>query len=330
MSKQEILTMLKQQQEHLSGEAMSQKLGISRAAVNKAINGLRQDGYEIESATRKGYRLLSSPDLLTEGEIQPWIQAKHLGKPLICFSEIDSTNSYLKRESHHLPSGAVAVANRQTVGRGRLGREFHSPQDKGIYLSVLLKPEVEPAQAITLTAYVAVAVCEAVERATGLRLDIKWTNDLLLNGKKVCGILTEMAIEGECCTLQYIVPGIGLNVNEEVGDFPQKIQKIAGSLAMVSGKRVQRGIIVGEIINSLDRMYDAWCTGGGDYLERYRAACITTGREVQILRPGREPRVAFAEEIDDQFGLIVRYPDGSRETITSGEVSVRGLLGYAK
>lgn len=330
MSKQKILTMLKQQQEYLSGETMSQQLGISRAAVNKAINGLRQDGYQIESATRKGYRLLSSPDLLTEGEIQPWIQAKHLGKPLICFSEIDSTNSYLKRESHNLPHGTVAVANRQTVGRGRLGREFHSPQDKGIYLSVLLKPEVEPVRAVNLTAYVAVAVCEAVERATGLRLDIKWTNDLLLNGKKVCGILTEMALEGECGTLQYIVPGIGLNVNEKAVDFPQKIQNIAGSLAMAAGKQLQRGKIAGEMINSLDQMYDAWRTGGGDYLERYRAACITTGHEVQILRPGRDPKVAFAEEVDDEFGLIVRYPDGSRETVTSGEVSVRGLLDYAK
>ena len=209
-----------------------------------------------------------------------------------------------------------------------MGREFHSPHDKGIYLSVLLKPTVEPAQALNLTAYIAVAVCEGVERATGLHLDIKWTNDLLLAGKKVGGILTEMAIEGECGTLEYIVPGIGLNVNEVTTDFPEKIQKIAGSLAMEVGKPLQRGPLVAEIVNSLDRMYAAWLTGKGDYLERYRAACITLGKEVQVLRTGREPKVGFAEDIDDQFGLIVRYPDGTRETVTSGEVSVRGLLGY--
>ena len=329
MGKQEILAMLKQQQDYLSGEVISQQLGVSRAAVSKAVNSLRQDGYHIESATRKGYRLVASPDLLTEGEIRPWLRTERLGDPLICFQEVDSTNNYLKRESHNLPSGAVAVANCQTGGRGRLGRAFHSPKDKGIYLSVLLKPTVEPAQALNLTAYVAVAVCEGVERATGLRLDIKWTNDLLLAGKKVCGILTEMAIEGECGTLEYIVPGIGLNVNEVTADFPKNIQKIAGSLVMGVGKPVQRGPLVAEIVNSLDRMYAAWLTGKGDYLERYRAACITLGKEVQILRTGQEPRVAFAEDIDDHFGLIVRYPDGSRETVTSGEVTVRGLLGYS-
>lgn len=329
MGKQEILTMLKPRQDYLSGEVISQRLGISRAAVNKAINSLRQDGYEIESSTRKGYRLVASPDLLTEGEIKPWLHTKYLGDPLLCFSEVDSTSNYLKRESHRLPSGAVAVANSQTGGRGRLGRAFHSPQDKGIYLSVLLKPTVEPAQALNLTAYIAVAVCEAVERTTGLRLDIKWTNDLLLAGKKVCGILTEMAIEGECGTLEYIVPGIGLNVNEVTTDFPENIQKIAGSLAMKGGKPIQRGDLAAELINSLDTMYEDWVNKKGNYLERYRAACITLGKEVQILRPGREPVVAFAEEIDDDFGLIVRHPDGSRETVTSGEVSVRGLLDYA-
>lgn len=146
MSKQLILTMLKEQREgYLSGEAMSQRLGISRAAVNKAVNSLRQDGYEIESATRRGYRLLSSPDLLTEGEIRPWLQSHELGNPLLCFPTIDSTNSYLKRESANLPSGAVAVADQQTGGRGRLGRSFHSPKRTGIYLSVLLKPVLEPA-----------------------------------------------------------------------------------------------------------------------------------------------------------------------------------------
>lgn len=329
MGKQEILTMLKRQSDYLSGEVISQRLGVSRAAVNKAINGLRQDGYEIESSTRKGYRLLASPDRLTEGEIQPWLHTEHIGKPLLCFSEVDSTSNYLKRESHRLPSGTVAVSNYQTEGRGRMGRVFHSPQDKGIYLSVLLKPTVEPIQALNFTAYLAVAVCEGVERATGLRLDIKWTNDLLLAGKKVCGILTEMAIEGECGTLEYIVPGIGLNVNEVTTDFPENIQKIAGSLAMEVGKPLQRGRVAAEIINSFDQMYWDWLHKKGEYLERYRAACITLGKEVQILRPGREPVVAFAEEIDDDFGLVVRYPDGARETVTSGEVSVRGLLDYA-
>lgn len=329
MSKQLILTMLKEQREgYLSGEAMSQRLGISRAAVNKAVNSLRQDGYEIESATRRGYRLLSSPDLLTEGEIRPWLQSHELGNPLLCFPTIDSTNSYLKRESANLPSGAVAVADQQTGGRGRLGRSFHSPKRTGIYLSVLLKPVLEPARALNLTAYVAVAICEAVERAAGLQPGIKWTNDLVLNGRKICGILTEMAIEGESGTLQYVVPGIGLNVNEEPEDFPEDIRSVAGSLAMAAGRKLERGRLAAEMVNSLDRMYTAWQVGGGDYLVRYRALCLTVGREVQVIRAGVPPRTAFAEAVDDDFGLVVRYPDGSRETVTAGEVSVRGLCGY--
>lgn len=329
MSKQRILAMLLEQREdYLSGEAMSQRLGISRAAVNKAVNALRQDGYQIESATRKGYRLIDAPDRLTEGEIVPWLRSEHLGKSLFCFPSIDSTNSFLKREAQDLSSGTVAVADHQTGGRGRQGRSFHSPRGTGIYLSVLLKPQVPPTQALNLTAYVAVAVCEAVEQATGLKAGIKWTNDLVLNGRKICGILTEMSIEGESGALQYVVPGIGLNVNEEETDFPEEIRSVAGSLAMASGRKIRRGRLTAEMINSLDRMYAAWQTGGGDYLNRYRAACVTIGKEVQILRAGHPPREAFAEDIDDSFGLVVRYHDGTRETVTSGEVSVRGLWGY--
>ncbi len=333
MSKQLILAMLKerqkeQQKEYLSGEVMSERLGISRAAVNKAVNGLRQDGYQIESAPRKGYQLLASPDFLTKGEILPWLEIEQVGEPLLCLDTVDSTNSYLKRESQNLPAGAVLVANQQTEGRGRLGRLFHSPENTGVYLSVLLKPELAPARALNLTAYVAVAVCEAIERATGLIPGIKWTNDLVLGGRKICGILTEMAIEGESGALQYVIPGIGVNVNEAPEDFPEEIRPVAGSLAMAAGRKLPRGRLAAEMINSLDRMYISWCAGSGDYLERYRKACLTIGKEVQVLHAGEAPRPAFAEGVDENFGLMVRYPDGYRETITAGEVSVRGLWGY--
>lgn len=329
MSKQEILSMLRRQKEgYLSGETMSRALGITRAAVNKAVNALRQDGYEIESATRKGYRLLYSPDLLTEGEIRPWLHTLHLGDPVLCFDSIDSTNSYLKKESLLRPSGTVAVADRQTGGRGRLGRSFHSPSGTGVYLSVLLKPDIPPAHASTLTACAAVAVCEGIQRASGLAAGIKWTNDLVLNNRKICGILTEMDVEGESGRLQHIVLGVGVNVNEQEGDFPEEIRHIAGSLAMAAGHPLRRGRLAAEIINSLDRMYADWLAGEGDYLNRYRATCVTLGKEVRVLRPGRPARDAFAEDIDDAFGLIVRMPDGSRETVTAGEVSVRGLWGY--
>lgn len=329
MSKQKILALLQKSDEsYTSGESMSRELGISRAAVSKAVNSLRQEGYEIDSVTNRGYRLLSGPDRLTRGEILPWLHVNHVGSTLECYDTIDSTNNYLKREALHLPDGTVAVANEQTSGRGRLGRSFQSPADTGIYLSALVRPNIPPAEALNFTAFVAVAICEGIEAATGLRPEIKWTNDIVLNKKKVCGILTEMSIEGESGALQYIITGIGINVNQQEQDFPEDIRDIAGSLAMAAGGPVRRGRLAAEVINALDQMYTAWLNGGGDYLERYRARCLTVGRPVKLLRANGTQEPAEAIAVADDFGLVVRHPDGREEKVTSGEVSVRGLWGY--
>lgn len=329
MSKQKILALLQQSiGTYLSGEVMSQTLGISRAAVSKAVNSLRQEGYEIESATKRGYRLLSAPDCLSEGEIRPWLHAPFLGRHLEVLPTVDSTNNYLKVHGAHLPDGSTVIANEQTGGRGRQGRTFQSPKDTGIYLSALVRPDLPPAEALNFTAYVAVAICEGIEAATGLRPGIKWTNDIVLGRRKVCGILTEMSIEGESGLLQSIVTGIGVNVNQQLTDFPAELRDIAGSLAMAAGHPIRRGRLAAELVNALDRMYTVWQSGGGDYLERYRSACLTTGKEVKLIRADGSVQDAFAEAVDEDFGLIVRYPDGHREKVTSGEVSVRGLWGY--
>lgn len=329
MSKQKILAMLRKSPDaHISGESMSRTLGISRAAVFKAIKSLREDGYEIAAAPKRGYLLKTAPDSLTEGEIRPYLSVSHVGSTLKVFPTIDSTNNYLKLNAADTASGTVVIANEQTGGRGRRGRSFESPKDTGIYMSALVRPDLPPAEALNFTAFVAVAICEGIEAATGLKPGIKWTNDIVLGGKKVCGILTEMAIEGESGLLQYIITGIGINVNQSEEDFPEDIRHIAGSLAMASGEPVRRGRLAAELTNALDRMYEAWIHGGGDYLERYRAACLTTGKEVKLIRASGAVEDAFAERVDDDFGLIVRHPDGRREKVTSGEVSVRGLWGY--
>lgn len=329
MSKQKILALLQQSAgRYISGEGMSKALGISRTAVSKAVNSLRQEGYEIESATKRGYCLRSAPDRLTEGEIRPWLQVNHVGTNLMVFETIDSTNNYLKEHADKLPDGTMLIANEQTGGRGRRGRTFQSPKDTGIYMSALVRPELPPVEALNFTAYVAVAICEGIEAATGLKPGIKWTNDIVLGGKKVCGILTEMAIEGESGLLQYVITGIGVNVNQQESDFPEDIRDIAGSLAMAAEAPIRRGRLAAELTNALDRMYAAWISGGGDYLERYRAACLTTGKDVKLLRANGTVEDAYAESVDEDFGLIVRFPDGRREKVTSGEVSVRGLWGY--
>ena len=328
MSRQNILALLHQAQDYLSGEEMSRTLGISRAAVWKAVDALRQEGYQIESAPRRGYRLLEAPDRLTAGEILPYLHAPRLGSHLEVFSSIDSTNSYLKRSAHALPDGAAAIADRQTGGRGRLGRSFDSPAGVGIYCSVLLRPKLPPAQAVNLTAYVAVAVCSAIEAATGQRPGIKWTNDIIMANRKVCGILTEMSIEGESGALQHIVTGIGINVNQKGADWPEELRVIAGSVSEAVGHPVRRGYLAACLLNELERMYDDWLKGSrAPYLERYRQDCITPGREVRLMTAQGE-QTALAVGIDDDFGLIVRTPDGQQRTVTSGEVSVRGLYGY--
>ena len=237
MSKQKILSLLNQSEGYLSGAEMSRQLGISRAAISKAVESLRQEGYEIDAVTNRGYKLVDAPD------------------------------------------------RQQTGGRGRLGRSFASPEGKGIYYSVLLRPDLPPAEAVNLTAYVAVAVCNGIEEATGVRPQIKWTNDIVMNGRKVCGILTEMAIEGETAALQYIVTGIGVNVNQTAEDWPEELKAIAGSIAQAVGHPVRRGRLAACLLNALDRVYLDWLAGNhASYLEQYRKDCLTVGREVKLLR----------------------------------------------
>lgn len=183
-----------------------------------------------------------------------------------------------------------------------------------------------PEKAVNLTACTAVAMCDAVQAVVGVRPQIKWTNDVLLDKRKICGILTEMSVEGETGTLQYIVVGIGVNVNQQLSDFPEELQSVAGSVAMAAGHPIDRGRLAAEIVNAMDRMYADWLKGVWS-VDRYRADCATLGREVRVIRAGGE-REAVAEAVDDEFGLVVRYPDGTRETVFSGEVSVRGLEGY--
>ena len=313
--------------EYLSGEAMSESLGVSRAAIWKAIDALRAEGIAIEAVPRRGYRLTAPPDRLTIGAIAPYLNDP--ARPMICLDTVDSTNSYIKPLAlvGGITDGTAVVADEQTGGRGRLGRSFQSPKGKGIYVSVLWKPALPPLRALDLTSYVAVAVCEGIEAATGVKPGIKWTNDLVLDGKKLGGILTEMAVEGETGVLQYVVTGIGVNVNHAPEDFSDEVRPMAVSLAGTLGQPVPRGKLCACMLNALDAMYADWLAGRGDYRTRYRDNCLTLGKPVRILR-GDRAEDAFAEDIDEHFGLIVRHPDGRRETVTSGEVSVRGLFGY--
>ena len=328
MLRDDVLALLRQREgEPLSGEAMSRTLGVSRAAVWKAMETLRQEGYEISSAPRRGYWLEKSPDLLSPGELSR--PDRRVGRELVCLDQVDSTNNEIKRRAvGEVPDGLTVVAGEQTGGRGRRGRSFVSPPGKGLYLSALLKPDCPLGEVPALTAWSAVAVCDAIEELCGVRPGIKWPNDVILEGRKLCGILTELELEADTGELGYVVVGLGLNVSQTEADFGPEVAPLAISLAQALGRAPRRAEVAAAVLDALDGMYAAFPEQREDWLARYRAGCLTLDRQVRLLRPGRVEETAFAEGIDDDFALVVRRPDGRRESVSSGEVSVRGLLGY--
>lgn len=327
MTKDSVLAILKNSTDYISGEKISKQLNISRAAVNAAVQTLRKEGYDISSATNKGYLLNGSSDKLSIGELLALLPRERVDR-VVCLDTVDSTNTYLKQlAQQNTADGFIVVANEQTGGRGRLGRSFQSIKDKGIYISMLMRLNSSPAETTNITAWVAVAICRAIETVCGVRPGIKWVNDLVLNGKKICGILTEMSIEGETGNVQHVVTGIGINVNHQLSDFSEDIRQIASSLAIETGGVINRAQLTAQIIQNLDAMRFDWPFKKEEYLTAYRERCVILNQEVRIIRNGKED-IGTAVDIDDNFGLIVHFVDGHKENITSGEVSVRGFYGY--
>ena len=331
-SREDVLTLLRKEEGFLSGQELSRCLGLSRAAVWKAVDALRREGYEIEARTGLGYRLASAPDALTEAEIRSFLgKTAVVGRELRCFDELDSTNNYLKTQSA-APDGTVAIADSQTAGRGRMDRSFQSPKGRGIYLSVLLRPPLPPERLLPVTALAGVAVCAAVERVCGVRPGLKWPNDPVLNGKKLCGILTEMSLEAETGRVQSLVLGIGVNVGQGPEDFSPEVREVAASLLQALGRPVSRPKLAAALLEELDRAYAALLAGDlSEYLAAYRRDCVNLGKTVQLIPfGGGERETAQAVDVDEEFSLVVRGADGKERTVRSGEVSVRGLWGYTE
>lgn len=333
MSKQTVLELLRRREgDFLSGEEISRQLGLSRAAVWKAVDALRRDGYTVEARTGLGYRLAAAPDALTEPEIRRFLPATEVvGRKLVCLSEVDSTNTRAKELAMSGEAeGLVVVADCQTAGRGRMGRSFQSPRGKGIYLTALLRPDLPPERLMVVTALAGVAVCEAVEEVCGLSPGLKWPNDPVLNGRKLCGILTELSLEAETGRLQYLVVGIGINVLHTPEDFSPEVAAMATSVAAELGRPVSRPALAAALITRLDRLRLALSSGDvGDYLTEYRRRCVNLGKRVRLVSPTGEER-GEAVDVDRDFGLVVRRDNGSVTTVRSGEVSVRGLYGYTE
>lgn len=246
---------------------------------------------------------------------------------ILCLDSVGSTNDHLRALAQHgAPGGTAVIADQQTLGKGRVGRSFASPGGKGIYMSLLLRPSVPPERSFTLTPCAAVALAGAVEEVIGEEVGVKWVNDLVLRGKKICGILTEMSLTpgGET---DFIILGAGLNVSTEESDFPPEVRATAGSLFTQTGRRFDRAALAAGMVKALDALGEGWLTGQAAYRAAYARRCVTLGRDVTVIA-GDGSYTAFAEGIDEDFALLVRRPDGSREAVSTGEVSVRGLYGY--
>lgn len=328
-TKDGVLRLLQDAEGYLSGQEMSVRLGVSRMAVNKAIEALRQGGYDIEAITRRGYRLRAEPEVFNQTSILAALGEHPWASNLVALDTVDSTNTYAKRlAAAGAPAGTVVTADCQTGGRGRLGRSFASPAGCGVYLSVVLRPKAEPQQLLHLTAMVAEAACQAVEDATGLRPKIKWTNDLVIGRKKLCGILTELSVVAESGQVDSVVAGIGINCNQKNGDFPPEIGQIATSLRQALGASIDRSRLAAALIRQLSRLEAECLSCKAHWLEQYARDCMTIGQDVRVVR-GDEVRLAHADGIDENGALLVTYANGEQATVFSGEVSVRGMYGYA-
>lgn len=324
--KSEILRLLKENDAYISGQQLCERFHVSRTAVWKVIEQLKKEGYQIEAVRNKGYRLIDSPDVMSRAEIESLMNTTWAGKKVVYYDETDSTNNQAKAygekgEAH----GTLFVADMQAAGKGRRGRAWVSPAGSSIYMTILLHPDVLPTKAPQLTLVMAMAVAEGIRKVTGLETKIKWPNDIIVHGRKVCGILTEMSTEIDY--INYVVIGVGINVNQET--FPEEIRDTATSLKIETGSSVRRSVLIATIMECFEQFYEVFMTTEdlSGLQERYNAMLVNLGREVRVLEPGNEYE-AHALGINRTGELIVRTPDGQEKEIYAGEVSVRGVYGY--
>ena len=321
----EILEKLREAEGGLvSGGELAAALGVSRTAVWKQIAALAEEGYQIETAANKGYRLLGG-EVYSGYEVSRRLQTGRLGRPLIFLETVDSTNEYVKRiAAEGAADGTVVLARRQTSGRGRLSRQFESPPDSGVYLTILLRPDIAIADLTLVTLLAAVAAADAVEELSGVRPGIKWTNDLFLGGRKICGILTECAVEGESGRVSYAAVGIGTNLLQEEGDFPEELRGVAGSVRMGSGVKVAPADYAAALLRHFERLFfgEKFPENREGLLARYRKDLFFLGKEIRVVGL-REEYPAVALDIDGEGRLLVRREDGTVTALNSGEISVR-------
>ena len=324
--KNEILRALRETDSYVSGQELCRKLGVSRTAVWKNIRSLQEDGYEIEAVTNRGYRLAGVPDTIAEEEVASRLQTERMGRQIRYFSRIDSTNQYAKRIAEEgAPDGTLIIADEQTAGKGRSGRTWVTPPAEAIAFTLLLRPKLSPDRISMVTLVMGLAVTNAVNSLYGVSAGIKWPNDVVIKGRKLCGILTEMSAEVR--QVNYIVIGVGINAN--LTSFPEEIREIATSLRLELGCDINRAELIACVMTEFERLYAEFEAQGdlGAVMQEYNELCLNAGSKVRVLDPNGE-YTGTSRGINSMGELLVETEDGKMQEVYAGEVSVRGIYGY--
>jgi BirA family biotin operon repressor/biotin-[acetyl-CoA-carboxylase] ligase len=306
----------KNKQKTVSGQELADKLSVSRTAVWKAVNALKKEGYPIKASTNNGYILAANSDILSTEGIRLYLSSENKRFDIYVYKTIDSTNNQAKKmvAEGTAKHGTIITADEQTAGRGRFDRKFFSPAKTGVYMTVVFKPNKNAADTQLITIAAAVSVVRAVKKLTGIDTDIKWVNDVFLNGKKICGILTEATIDFESQTAESIIVGIGVNIKTE--DFPKEMKKTATSLYC---DNLNRNVLIAKIVNNLTVLYSD--LKNKNLMQEYKRHSVILNKNISYVINGLK-KEGFVTDINEKGNLIVKTSNGKVETLESGEVTI--------
>lgn len=324
--KAEILSLLRERGSYVSGQELCEHFNVSRTAVWKAVNQLKKEGYCIQAVQNRGYLLVSEDEVFGQNELESRMDTEWAGHPVSFYETINSTNLRAKLDADNgAPEGALVVADMQTAGRGRRGRTWSSPAGLNVYFTLILKPRYVPDKASMVTLVMALAVAEGIRETCGVEAGIKWPNDIVVNGKKVCGILTEMSVEKDF--IHHVVIGVGINVGLQ--EFAPELADTATSLQAECGRKVPKAALVANIMKAFEKYYESFRekTDLSDLVDSYNKMLVNREKTVRVLDPKGEYS-GVAEGINELGELLVELPDGHVENVYAGEVSVRGVYGY--
>lgn len=324
--KSDILALLRERGDYVSGQELCERFGVSRTAVWKAVKQLKKEGYYIDAVQNRGYLLKQGEELFGQNELESRMDTRWAGHPVACYEVTASTNLQAKLDAENgAPQGALVVADMQTAGRGRRGRTWSSPPGTNVYFSLILKPDIPPDKVSMLTPVMGLAVAEGIRKTCDANAFIKWPNDIVIEGKKVCGILAELSVERDF--VHYVVIGVGINVGLQ--EFPEEVAATACCLQEACGKKISRAELVANVMHSFEEYYDIFMVKRdlSGLMEPYGKLLVNCGREVRVLDPKGEFQ-GIARGINELGELLVEREDGFVANVYAGEVSVRGIYGY--